>query len=172
MGTERGAGYMLKTFVLTLMVTASLPAAAQTWKWVDERGVVNYGEKPPANRQALPVDTQPGGTLESGDLQQKRYEAGLRRRDTAVAPQPQPAVPAEEPVRGMRFDTFVRLDRGMSEAELLLRAGRPDQESIESFHRFIIKSYYYYPTTYHPFLTVVTLRGGRIVALERTRKTF
>lgn len=161
---------MVKFTALFLAVAASLPVAAQTWKWVDERGVVNYGEKAPANRPATAIDTQPGGTLESGDLQQRRYEAGVRRHETVTAPQPLP--PAEMPVRGMSFDTFVRLNRGMTEAELVLRAGRPDQETVESFHRFIVKSYYYYPTTYHPFLTVVTLRGGRIIGLERTRKTF
>lgn len=33
--------------------------------------------------------------------------------------------------QGMKFEVFIRLNRGMSEAELLQRAGRPDYESIE-----------------------------------------
>jgi hypothetical protein len=38
------------------------------------------------------------------------------------------AFPAE-PVRGMAFDVYIRLKVGMSEAELLQRAGPPDYES-------------------------------------------
>lgn len=165
---------MFKYATLCTAILASFPLSAQqTFRWVDERGVVNYGEKPPANRPARAVDTQPGGTLESGDLQQKRYEADMRRREALAVPQPlPPPVPAEAPVRGMSFDTFVRLYNGMSEGELVLRAGRPDHETVESFRHFVVKSYYYYPTSSNPFITVVTLRGGRIVNLERTRKIF
>jgi hypothetical protein len=78
---------------------------------------------------------------------------------------PMPAGP-----RGMSFDVFMHLRRGMSEGELLLRAGKPDQESVEGYRNFVVKSLYYHPTTDDPFITVVTLRGGRVANLERTRK--
>jgi hypothetical protein len=39
-----------------------------------------------------------------------------------------PAV-AAEPARGMAFEVYIRLKTGMSEAELLQRAGAPDYES-------------------------------------------
>jgi len=35
------------------------PAAAQVYKWVDERGVTHYGERPPQGQQARPVETTP-----------------------------------------------------------------------------------------------------------------
>jgi len=54
----------------------------------------------------------------------------------------------------------------------MLRAGRPDHESVENFRHDIVKSYYYYPTIADPFITVVTVRGGRIVNLERNRKIY
>jgi len=38
--------------------------------------------------------------------------------------------------------------------------------------QFIVKSYYYYPTVANPFITTVTLRGGRIVGTERVPKSF
>jgi hypothetical protein len=167
---------MIKLVALCAALAASTPLAAQTWKWVDERGVVNYGEKPPANRPAQAIDTQPGGTIESGDLRQRQFEAEVRRREASQQAfpvySPPPPPPAEPAVRGMRLETFARLNRGMTEGELLLRAGRPDNETVENFHRYIVKSYYYYPTSADPFLTVITLRGGRIVNLERTRQTF
>lgn len=162
---------MTRLIALCIVTLASGPLAAQAYKWVDEHGVTNYGEKPPANRPAKAVDTQPGGTLESGNLQQKKFEADLRNAAAAPAAAA-PAPPAAAPVRGMGFDTYIRLQRGMSEGELMLRAGRPDHESVENFRHDIVKSYYYYPTLSDPFITVVTVRGGRIANIERTRKAF
>ncbi|MEK6592114.1 MAG: DUF4124 domain-containing protein [Pseudomonadota bacterium] len=162
---------MARLIALCIAILASGSLAAQAYKWVDERGVTNYGEKPPANRPATAVDTQPGGTLESGNLPQKKFEADMR--SSAVAPAaPAPAPPAAAPVRGMGFDTYIRLQRGMSEGELMLRAGKPDHESVENFRHDIVKSYYYYPTLSDPFITMVTVRGGRIADIERTRKAF
>lgn len=78
------------------------------------------------------------------------------------------AQPAPQP-RGMDFDTYIRLNRGMTEGELVLRAGPPDYAAVENLAG-IVKSFYYYPTAGDPFLTVVTLRGGRIDQIERTKK--
>lgn len=75
-------------------------------------------------------------------------------------------------VRGMDFATFIRLERGMSEGELLLRAGRADQVAVENFQGDIVKSYYYFPTAADPFITIVKVRGGRIADIERTKKRF
>jgi hypothetical protein len=83
-----------------------------------------------------------------------------------VAAQPYPPAAA---VRGMVFDTYIRLQTGMTEGELLARAGRPDYIAFESIGD-IVKSFYYYPTLSDPFITVVTLRGGRIDNIERTKK--
>jgi hypothetical protein len=163
---------MIRLIAMSIAALVSGPLAAQAYKWVDERGVTNYGEKPPANRPSRAVDTQPGGTLESGSLQQKKFEADLRGSVSAT-PAPAPAVAAAEvPARGMGFDTYIRLQRGMSEGELILRAGKPDHESVENFRHDIVKSYYYYPTLSDPFITVVTVRGGRIANIERTRKAY
>jgi hypothetical protein len=70
----------------------------------------------------------------------------------------------------MAFDTYIRLDRGMSEAEFLVRAGRPDDVTYDTLQPGLAKLYYYYPTGADPFITVVTVRGGQIDRLERTRK--
>jgi len=164
---------MNKLIVLCAAVLAGSPLAAETYKWVDERGVTNYGEKPPTRQPAKTVDTRPGGTIESSGIPQKKYEADMRRQAEAPAPQPvSAAAPAAAPVRGMDFDTFIRLQKGMTEGELVLRAGRPDHESVENFRSDVVKSYYYYPTSSNPHITVVTLRRGRIVNIERERKTF
>lgn len=162
---------MNRRIAVCLAALASGPLlAAQTYKWVDEHGVTTYGEKPPANRPAKAVETQPGGTIESGNLQQQKDAAESQQR--AQAPAAQPPAPAPAPARGMDFDTFIRLQVGMSEGELMLRAGKPDHESVENFRNNVIKSLYYYPTAANPYITTVTLNGGRITNIERTKKTF
>ena len=166
----------MRPYILFLVgALAGAPVAAQTYKWVDERGVTNYGPKPPAGRAARLVDTQPRGPVGTIEAQQRGPEPDMRRR--VDVPPPPPPAPAAAPlrsqapaVRGMDFDTFIRLQRGMTEGELLLRAGNPDQVSVENFQSFIVKSYYYYPTSGDPYITVVTVRGGRIDNIERTKK--
>lgn len=157
-------------------IAAGASFAAETYKWVDEKGVVTYGEKPPAGRAARPVDTTPVGPTGHVDSGlQDRSDAGKRRSAEDLRTQPAPAAvppqpPATAPVRGMAFDTFIRLQPGMTEGELLVRAGQPDHESVENFRAAIVKTYYYFPTVANPFTTVVTVRGGRIANLDRVKK--
>jgi hypothetical protein len=160
--------------VIVLFVAGACHAA-QTYKWVDEKGVTNYGEKPPESSGAVPVDTEPQGPVGTGDEAAQRAEADRRaradRRPLEVVPVPvPPSYTRAEPVRGMSFDTFVRLERGMTEGELLIRAGPPDHRTLDSAEDVLVKTYYYFPTVSDPFTTVVTLRGGRIARLERIRK--
>jgi len=79
---------------------------------------------------------------------------------------------AQKDVRGLDFDVYIRLQTGMSEGELLLRAGKPDSESVENTRNDIVKTYYYFPTIANPWITAITLRGGKIANIERTKKTF
>jgi hypothetical protein len=77
---------------------------------------------------------------------------------------------AQSSARGMAFDVFIRLERGMSEGELLLRAGKPDSESVENMRYDIVKTYYYFPTSSDPWITTIRVIGGRIADLERIKK--
>ncbi len=79
------------------------------------------------------------------------------------------AVAAEEAPRGMAFEVYIRLEHGMTEGELVLRAGKPDHQALDNI-REGLKSYYYFPTLANPFLTTVTLRSGRIENIDRVRK--
>ncbi|MGH8650071.1 MAG: hypothetical protein ACREUP_12345, partial [Burkholderiales bacterium] len=72
-------------------------------------------------------------------------------------------------VRGMDFDTYIRLQRGMTEGELLVRAGRPDYESVDNLVDYD-RTLYYFPTVANPFTTVVKLRSGRIAYIQRVKK--
>jgi hypothetical protein len=78
---------------------------------------------------------------------------------------------AEEAPRGMAFEVYIRLEHGMTEGELVLRAGKPDHQALDNL-REGLKSYYYFPTLANPFLTTVRLRSGRIDNIDRVRKPF
>lgn len=151
---------------LTIAMAWGGAFAAELYKWVDEKGVVTYGEKPPANTRAIPVNTLPGAIVESSGQPVAKPNSEKRGGATPVAPPGPPSAAA----RGMEFDVYIRLQRGMTEGELLQRAGKPDHESVESIQRLVVKTYYYFPTASNPYTTVVTLRGGRIQEVDRVKR--
>lgn len=165
---------------LSLLLAAAIGhAAAQAYKWKDEKGRTVYGDAPPA-KGAQTIDTTPQGYETDGPkecytilCQGQRAEEARRKREEqeAAAAAERAKTQRDKPaVRGMDFSVYVYLKRGMSEAELLERAGKPDLESLENIQGFFVKSYSYLPTPSNPFYTIVTLRGGRIAAIERTPK--
>jgi Domain of unknown function (DUF4124) len=155
----------------TLMLAASAGSGADTYRWVDEKGVTNYGDKAPDNRASRPVDTRPQGTIEGGA--QIRDLAESERQRAADEARRAPTVPMNAPLpvaaRGMDFDVYIRLYRGMTEGELLIRAGPPDYQSVDNLVDYD-RSFYYFPTLANPFTTVVKLRGGRIAYIDRIKK--
>jgi len=164
----------MRTLIGVLMaIAAGACIAAEAYRWVDERGVVNYGEKPPEEQRARPVDTRPGGTIET-TAPHDRKPVGVERWQVEGVPQPQVVMaplpaPTLPSVRGMDFDVYIRLQRGMTEGELLIRAGRPDYESVDNLVDYD-RSLYYFPTVANPFTTVVKLRSGRIAYIQRVKK--
>lgn len=149
--------------------------SAEVYRWVDERGVTQYSEKPPENRPSRLVNARPAAA--SVDAEGKLLEPPKPVAKPAPPPvvaviPPPPPAPQPQQARGMDFGVYIHLRRGMTEGEVLLRAGKPDQETVEGGRNFVVKSLYYYPTLADPYITVVTVRGGRVAELERTRKTF
>ncbi|NIS63001.1 MAG: hypothetical protein GTO13_20580 [Proteobacteria bacterium] len=66
---------------------------------------------------------------------------------------------------------FGLIQRGMSEAEVLVRLGPPDHESFEGFtpNNLLLKSYFYFSETgrHQEITTVIKFKGGRVVRTER-----
>jgi hypothetical protein len=58
----------------------------------------------------------------------------------------------------------------MSEAEVLVRLGPPDYESIEGFssNNMLFKSYFYFsePGRHQDITTVIKFKGGRVIRKE------
>lgn len=64
-----------------LCLTTPWHAGAEVYKWVDERGVVNYGDTPPQNSRVVrPLDLQPGIETVIAGIPREELER-LRERD-------------------------------------------------------------------------------------------
>ena len=64
-----------------VLMFALAPAFAQVYKWVDERGVTHYGERPPQGSKASEVPNRlaspaPGGASSAGNSQPKGQDSG------------------------------------------------------------------------------------------------
>ncbi|HUF21932.1 MAG TPA: DUF4124 domain-containing protein [Burkholderiales bacterium] len=187
-------------FMLLLLLAGMPPAAsAGVYKWTDTNGQVFYGDTPPASVQAYFPELRvpsgvdmlgcaPGECVSPGPRQQVVAEAAVSRHQVTRS-------------RGMPFGVYIRLQRGMTEGELLLRAGPPDHEFREGLDATqlsivqrgvlidpatgrnvpqrivthsqsmqVVKTYYYFPTSSDPWITVVTLVGGRIANMDRQKR--
>jgi hypothetical protein len=166
----------LRLFLLCALFVA-MPASAQVYRWVDEKGTVHYSNtSPPKGVKATVIDREAkagppspeskecytvrcqGERMERRLAQREELEARLAAERAAAAP-PRP--------RGLDFRAYISLQRGMSEGELITIAGSPDLMFSDVFAD---KTYTYLPTSADPFTTTVTVIGGRINRIERVRK--
>jgi hypothetical protein len=123
--------------------------------------------------QRLNIDAKPGpdaaDTTECHTVrcQGERMEERQARRDVTDARVAAERVAvAPPPVRGLEFRQYIRLERGMTLGEVMAIAGTPDLASRDKLSERLT----YMPTTADPFVTTITLVGGRVSDLERTRK--
>jgi len=77
--------------------------------------------------------------------------------------------------RGLDFTSFIRLERGMTEGQVIGIAGRPDLRTDQGFaqpagsagNTLVVKTYTYLPTSADPYTTTITLVGGRVTDIQR-----
>lgn len=167
----------MQALVAFLLLCAAATASAQVYRWVDEKGRVNYSNAaPPPGVRASIVD--PNGKAgppspESAECytvrcQGERLDERLARReeiDTRLAAERVAAAPPRP--RGLDFRKYISLHRGMSEGEFISIAGAPDLLTQDGWAE---RSYIYFPTPGDPFTTTVAIGGGRIRGIERVRK--
>jgi hypothetical protein len=166
-----------RCLLLVAMLVAAAPAAAQVYRWVDDRGRVHYSnDTPPPGVQAstVNINAQPGppsaDTAECHTLrcQGERMEQRMARREVLDAQlAAERAAVSPPPVRGLEFRRYVSIQRGMSEGELLGIAGEPDLQVGNSRSS---RTYTYMPTPADPFTTTITLLRGRVSEIERVRR--
>jgi hypothetical protein len=116
--------YFMRAALAILLLLAAAPAAAQTWKWVDERGVVNYSNAPPpaANAaKATPVEERVSiipndpyflklvAAAQERALRQAEYEERefLQRQQILAARAAAPAPPAAPAAYETPYDRAV-----------------------------------------------------------------
>lgn len=162
-------------FLTALLLAA--PASAQVYRWVDEKGTVNYANKTPprgVKAQKVDIDAQPGPpSADSTEChtvrcQGERLEVRLARREQIEARlAAERAAAAPKPPRGLDFRKYVSIRRGITEGELIGVAGEPD---LLVWDAHFLKTYTYFPTPADPFTTTITLIRGRVSEIERERK--
>lgn len=135
---------MYRNHLFLLCIVSISSQAAEIYRWQDECGVTQCGERPPQNRTSKRVDARPAAA--SVDAEGKLLDPP--KPVAAPAPQVAVALPLAPPpqppaVRGMDFGVYIQLRRGMSEGGVLLRAGRPDHETFEGGRNFVVKLLYY-----------------------------
>jgi hypothetical protein len=162
--------------LLLVLLLLPLLAHSQVYRWTDAKGTVHYSNSPPpqgVKATKLDIEAQPGpGAAQSAECytvrcQGERMEERLIRRDAADARLKAERIAASPPpARGLEFRKYIWIRQGMSEGELLSVAGVPD------FHTpgFDYRTYTYMPTSSDPFVTTVTVVGGRVNEIERVRR--
>jgi hypothetical protein len=86
-GRRRGDAFWLAstaTFLLALVLTFLAPAHATTYKWVDEKGIVHYTDKIPAE------------ALNKGNVELDKQGIPVKKTDPALTPEQRKARAAEE----------------------------------------------------------------------------
>lgn len=161
-----------------VLVAPPLPQAVsgksgEVFRSVDENGTPTFSQTRPPGRASAPVELRPlAGTIDSLKPSPATARAGVQPRPDAALSEPRVERPsaAAPAVRGMAFETFIRIRRGMTEGELLGRAGPPDHRGNEINRGLLQESWYYLPTPSDPFTTVIQMRGGRVVDTDRIRR--
>ncbi|HUK05757.1 MAG TPA: DUF4124 domain-containing protein [Burkholderiales bacterium] len=169
--------------LLAVLLCAAGASQAQIYRWVDQNGRVQYSNgKPPEGVQATVVDPDAKAGPPAADsaechtvrCQGEALEARQRQRDAEEAElAAERAASAPKPAHGLDFRNYVRIQRGMSEGELLGIAGTPDFVSDQGFAGPDVQrkiAWTYLPTPGDPFTTTITLIGGRVSDLDRQRK--
>ncbi len=189
----------MRWLILLALSFTVLSASAQIYRWTDKEGRTHFSNvAPPQGVKATVVDPnakEGSPAPESSECytircQGERMEERQRRRDEAEARESRErARAAAKQPRGLDFRSYVSIQRGMSEGELLSIAGRPDfisdqgialaapdtvpaarHRSVPARSGYSLKTWTYLPTSAEPFTTTVTLVGGRVSDVERVRR--
>ena len=177
----------------------AVSAHAQIYRWTDAEGRVHFSNTaPPPGVNAAVVDPNakeapPGAEsteCHTVRCQGERMEDRQRRRDETdarIAAERQAAAPKQP--KGLEFRKYISIQRGITEGELVGIAGEPDLKTdqgialaapttVQGSRNLVMAAraglrmitYTYMPTAADPFITTITLVGGRVSEIERVRK--
>jgi len=118
-GVKRNSKLFRALLHFLALLAMAAPALAQVYKWVDERGVTHYGERPPQGRKASEVPhklgSPGGGSPAPPDAAQ------------------QSSAPQTDAVAGQRQETARREEQCRQQRELLERLKQSPQTTAEHY---------------------------------------
>lgn len=118
-------------FVWLLLVLLALPSlvAAQTYRWVDEKGQVHYTQTPPVNRQYAVIGPAPPPSASNQDDLNKSLEKDIKDR-----PQQQEAAAKAEQEQARRQENCKKAMEQLAhlEARTARRLGTTDAQGNPS----------------------------------------
>lgn len=192
---------MHKLFCFLFLAAITTAASAQIYRWTDAQGRTTFSNTPPPQGvNATLVDpTAKAGppSPDTGDCysircQGERLEERERKRqseDARIRAERAALAPKSVSYRGLDFRSYISIQRGMSEGEVLGIAGEPDLKAdqgiaiaapstmqvdrnlaVPARTGLSLKTYTYMPTSADPFTTTITLVGGRVTEIDRVRK--
>jgi hypothetical protein len=191
--------HAMRLATLLVLAALAAPAAAQIYRWTDAEGKVHFSNTtPPPGVKATVVDPNAKEVPPAPEstecytirCQGERMEERQRRREAEEArAAAERAANAPRQPRGLEFRKYVSIQRGMSEGEVFTITGEPDLVSDQGLAYaapstvqvapnlraparagLSLKTWTFLPTPADPFVTTITLVGGRVTELERVRK--
>jgi hypothetical protein len=191
--------HAMRLATLLLLAALAAPAAAQIYRWTDSEGRVHFSNStPPPGVKATVVDPNAKEVPPAPEstecytirCQGERMEERQRRREAEESrAAAERAANAPKQPRGLEFRKYVSIQRGMSEGEVYTITGEPDLVSDQGLAYaapgtvqvapnlraparagLSLKTWTFLPTPADPFITTITLVGGRVSELERVRK--
>ena len=121
-----------------VLAAVAAPACAQVYKWVDERGVTHYGERPPQGRKATEVPDRLGtppaaGAVRESAPQDRAPQQSPPLQEPAARqnpPQSQPQAQAPPPLDRQSQDALRRKEQCNQQRDLLARLRQNPQLDV------------------------------------------
>lgn len=192
---------MNRIVYLLFLMAVTTSSSAQIYRWTDAQGRTTFSNTPPpqgvnaavvdANAKAGPPSPDTGDcyTIRCQGERMEERERKRQREDERIRAERAALAPKSVSYRGLDFRSYISIQRGMSEGELLGIAGEPDLKAdqgiaiaapttiqvdrdlaVPARTGLSLKTYTYMPTSADPFTTTITLVGGRVTEIDRVRK--
>jgi hypothetical protein len=162
-----------KPLISLLLMFAVTPAAlaGNLYRCPSKSGPPVYSDQECPGGQVVGKvpDRQPPAAEPAGNELNINVEVNNNIQAPA-SPAPPPAVDYSTGPRGMPFEVFRRLDRGMSEGEVFAIAGPPERETVDSSNFYTgtqRKSYYYVNVGRNASVTRIHFTNGTVTRIER-----
>ena len=166
----------IRPLVLLAAGFPASPVSAQVYRWVDEKGRVTYSNAaPPPGVKATVVDRDAGAGAPRRTPRSATRCAARASASSSASRSARSWSPGSLPTRGGRAAAAARsrlpqLHLALPRHERGRAARRRRRAGLSASDACADKRYTYLPTPANPFITTISVIGGRVNAIERVRK--